>query len=184
MLRLPVLGLALALAVGLPSFRRDAAAAQATDAQAKAAWILNFARYVHWPSNTFAATNTPIRVGVLGKDPILQELSVTLKGQRIDGHGFVVKAVVSDPEVLACQILFISSSERRRLRELSEKLKAFGVLTVGDTDEFLDQGGVINFVLREKALRFDINVTTAQAARIKLDAKLLHVARTVRGRYD
>ena len=169
-------------AAGIPP--RPSPSGQATDAQAKAAWILNFARFVEWPSNAFTSSQSPILVGVLGKDPITQDLQATLERQLIHGRRFLVRPVATDPELRACQILFVSSTERRRLRELPDRIRGACVLTVGDTDDFLDHGGVINFVLREKSVRFEINITTAQAAGIKLDANLLRVALAVRGRYD
>ena len=80
--------------------------------------------------------------------------------------------------------MFVSSSERRRLRELRDRLKGVPVLTVGETEDFLDQGGIINFMLKGQSIRFEISVLSAQSAGLKLDARLLGAANAVRGKYE
>jgi len=58
------------------------------------------------------------------------------------------------------------------------------VLTVGESPEFLDQGGIINFLLKDGSVRFEINLEPARIARLKLDANLLTVAVSVRGKHE
>ena len=81
-------------------------------------------------------------------------------------------------------MIFIAASERRRLREIFQSMKGLPILTVGEADGFLDQGGVINFLLKGKDLGFEISVKSAQAAGLRLDAKFLEIADSVRGKYD
>ena len=83
-----------------------------------------------------------------------------------------------------CHILFVASSERRRWRDVRQRLKGAPVLTVGEFDDFLDQGGVINFLLKGQLVRFEISLESAKAAGLRLDARLLSVADSVRGKYD
>ncbi len=152
--------------------------------QVKAVWLLNFARFVEWPATAFPNARSPVVVGVLGKDPFGRELEQALDGKTVQGRCFQIKRVSTDPEMRGCHILFVASSERRRSRDLPEKLKGACVLTVGESDEFLDQGGIINFLLKDKTVRFEINLKAAQSAELKLDANLLKVAVAVRGKYD
>jgi hypothetical protein len=78
----------------------------------------------------------------------------------------------------------VSTSERRRFREILQRLRTRTVLTVSEADEFLDAGGVVNFVLKGKSIRFEINVQAAQATGLKMEANLLKVAVSVRGKYE
>ena len=155
-----------------------------SEQEIKAAWLFNFARFVEWPTNSFATQTAPIVVGVVGKDPFGKELEKALVGRTIRGRPVLLKRGLAESDLANCHLLFISPSERRRLRDLPEKLRGAPVLTVGETDEFLDQGGIINFVIKENAVRFEINVRPAQRAGLKLDANLLKVAVSVRGRYE
>jgi hypothetical protein len=150
----------------------------------KAAWLFNFARFVEWPTNTFANASTPLVVGVVGRDPFGWELEKTFAGRTIRGRPVVLKRNLSESEVASCHLIYVGAAERRRSRDLLEKVWGTPVLTVGETDDFLDQGGIINFVIKEKAVRFEINVRSAQSAGLKLDANLLKVAVSVRGRYE
>lgn len=55
------------------------------------------------------------------------------------------------------------------------------VLTVGETDQFAAHGGVIQLILRDKQVRFEINVDAASQEGLKISSKLLALARIVSG---
>jgi len=152
--------------------------------QVKSAWLLNFARFVEWPPSSFPNTKTPFVVGVLGRGPLGRELEQAFAGKVVKGRAFEVRRLTSDSDLRGCHILFFISSEKRRIRDYLEKLSGLPVLTVGESDEFLEQGGIINFLLKDKSVRFEINLKAAQAAGLKLDANLLKVAVSVRGKYE
>ncbi len=163
---------------------RPAEDVQLSEYQVKAALLLNFVRYSEWPASAFAGDRSPYVVGVVGRDPFGRDLERAFEGKSVKGRPFLLKRVSSDQEMRECHLLFVSSSERRRLRDLPERLKGSPVLTVGESAEFLDQGGVINFLIKDGSVRFEINPEAAQAARLKLDANLLKVAVSVRRKYD
>jgi len=150
----------------------------------KSAWLLNFARFVDWPTTAFESPQSPIVIGIAGKDPFGRLLEKAFSGKTVKGRSLLVKRMAVDQKLSRCHILFVSVSERRRFRDIFEKLRASAVLTVGEADGFLDEGGIVNFVLKEKSVRFEINVQAAQAASLKMEANLLKVAVSVRGRYE
>jgi hypothetical protein len=155
-----------------------------TEYEVKAAWLLNFARFIDWPSDAFASPADPIVVGVVGKDPFGPHLERTFAGKNVKGRTLAIKRLAADQDLKGCHILFLSSSEKKRHREILEKLKNAPVLTVGEADELLDQGGVISFVRKEGTVRFAINLNAAQRAQLKASANLLKVALSVKGKYD
>ncbi len=175
--------LRLALASLLASATR-APAAEAPEYRIKATWMVNFARFIDWPAASFADADAPIILGVLGKDPFGAELEATVKGVTVKGRSLVVRRFTADQDFSRCHILFISASERRRQRDCLQRLKQAPVLTVGENDDFLAHGGVVNFRLKEGAVRFDINVDAAQPAGLRISAQLLRVAASVNGRYE
>jgi len=151
--------------------------------QVKAAWLLNFARFIDWPTGRFNSLDAPIVIGVVGADPFGRNLELTFKDKNVKGRAFLLQRLSTDQDLAACHIIFVSASERRKQRELCEKLKAAGVLTVGDNEEFLAHGGMINFVAKDASIRFNVNLEAAQAAGLKLSSQLLKVAVTVKGKY-
>lgn len=161
-----------------------AADAPRSEYQVKAALLLNFVRFSEWPSAAFAGTNSPFVIGVLGRDPFGKDLERTFEGKIVRGRAFIIRRLSDEQGMRNCHLLFISYSERRRLRDLREKLKGAAVLTVGEMDEFLDYGGVINIRLKNGSVKFDINLKAAQDAQLKLDANLAGSAESVRGKYE
>jgi hypothetical protein len=163
---------------------RPAEQAPLSEYQVKAALLLNFVRYSDWPAGGFAKTNSPYVIGIVGRDPFGADLERTFERKIVKGRTFLLKRVSSEQEIRACHLLFAPSSERRRSRDLLEKIKGAPVLTVGESADFLDQGGAINLLIKDGSVRFEINLEPARIGRLKLDANLLDLAVSVRGKYD
>jgi hypothetical protein len=144
--------------------------------QVKAAFILNFARFVDWPASAFASSNSPLVVGVLGQDPFEGALKTTLSGKTVEAHPLVVKQVSRPEEVLQCHILFISESEKPRLEKIFKDVSRHPILTVSDIDDFTDAGGIIWLKRRQDMIRFEINRTAAEATGLKISARLFKLA--------
>ena len=179
-----VLAMATVILIGAGPVGSRAQETTFSEYEVKAAWLLNFARFVNWPTNTFQSLESPIVVGVAGKDPFGRLLEKAFAGKTVKGRSLVVRHPTTDQELRQCHIVFVSNSERRRLREILEKLGNHAVLTVGESEDFLDQGGVVNFVLKEKSIRFEINVQAAKSAGLRMEANLLKIATSVRGKYE
>ena len=102
-----------------------------------------------------------------------------IEDKTVNGHRLEVAHPEGVPQARACQILFLSASEKPRLREILQGLKGASVLTVGDTPGFAQMGGIINFVLDDNRVRFEINQKAAELMHLKLSARLLTVAKLV-----
>jgi YfiR/HmsC-like len=144
--------------------------------QIKAAFLFNFAKFVEWPAEAFAARNSPVVIGVLGDNPFGADLDRTVHGKTVNDHPFAVKELHGIDEGTNCHILFISTSEKKRLPEIFAHLKGVSVLTVGETDGFTETGGMINFVIQGNKIRFQINDTAARNAGLKINSKLITLA--------
>lgn len=145
----------------------------------KAAFLYNFTKFVEWPPAAFS--DGSFRVCVLGDDPFGKSLK-DLTGQEAAGRRLQVLAfqdAIARPE--DCHILFVSRSERGRLPAILSEVRKSPVLTVADTDGFLSDGGIINFLLEGTKIRFEINQEAADRAGIKISSKLLRLAKNVKG---
>ncbi len=170
---------AAALLLGWAPLAAPQAAPAATEHEIKAAFLLNFAKFVEWPASAHPAADSPIRVGVLGDDPFGNVLDRTLKGRSVQGRSFVVERS-KDPETLkSCHILFVAASEKEWVKPILGALKGLPILTVGEAAGFAHARGVVNFVLQEKLVRFEINPDAAARAGLKVSSKLLQLARIV-----
>jgi hypothetical protein len=153
----------------------------ASEAQIKAVFLFNFAKYVEWPAAAFPNATAPIAIGVLGRDPFGDYLQ-HVEGKMLQGHPFVIKHLAPDSDVSGCQILFISHSEASRMREILEKTSALPILTVGEDEPFAQNGGIIRFVLKNGNVRLAIDLNAAQKAGLTISSKLLAVADVVKGK--
>ncbi len=153
-----------------------------TEHQVKALFLLNFAKYVEWPANAFADASAPMVIGVISEGKFQDELARAVAGKSASGRRIILQPVANDGDLEKCHILFISDSEKKRLGEILGKIKARPVLTVGETDQFMEHGGVINFVKKEGKVRLEINLEAARQAKLQISSKLLNVADEVKGK--
>jgi len=157
------------------------AEAQALDEyQVKAALLFNFIKFVEWPDEAFSDDSAPIVVGVVGDDPFGNALDQAINGKSIRGRQVVARRLQWGQDLRACHLLFISPSERKRLPQIVASLSGASVLTLNDTGQVNQPGGIINFILEANKVRFEINASMAEQARLKISSKLLALAKTVR----
>lgn len=142
----------------------------ANEYEVKAAFILNFVRFVEWPDDAFGDGGSLV-VGIVGDDPFRGALD-QLSGNTVDGRRLVVRQLRSTDNLRACQILFVSSSERNRLGKIMESVRGASVLTIGEVPQFNQVGGVIRFIVQDNKVRFEINTTAAVQARLRISSKL------------
>lgn len=154
-------------------------AARALEYQVKAAFLLNFTRFVEWPSDAFTAPGDPVTICVVGDDPFGESLDAVVQGETVNGRRLKVHRTRDVPELRKdCHLVFVPRSTGRQ-SEILSALRGTGRLTVGEGDGFLTDGGVIRFVLDQNRVRFEINLAAAEANRLKLSSKLLRLARRV-----
>ena len=154
--------------------------ARPTDYLVKATYLYNFGRFVEWPRKAATAQSGPFTVCVFGQDPFGPSLDATLAGETIGGKTIVAKRISSAEESDDCQILFLSLSDDSRLNKTIADLDKKAVLTVSDMPQFVKRGGMIQFVLEGKKVRFEVNLTATQDAGLGLSSELLKVATAVR----
>ena len=162
------------------SWRVQAQQPKANEFQVKAAYLYNFGRFVEWPDQNASGKGDGFEICVLGADPFGSTLDATLARETIAGKSVTAKRIAKPQDVDHCRILFISSSEQDHLKEVLMALDNASVLTVSDIPRFSERGGMIGFILDGDRVRFDVNLASAQDARLTLSSELLKVATNVR----
>jgi len=151
----------------------------ASEYEIKAAFLLNFTKFVEWPSTAFAAAESSLAICILAKDPFGRTLDDLVQGEAVNGRKIEVRRLSDLPQPRACQVVFVGLPEK----DLSKTLSSLGpgVLSVGEGESFIRNGGIIGFVIEKRRVRFDINQAAAERAGLKLSSRLLGVARSVEG---
>ena len=145
----------------------------------KAAFLYQFANYTEWPPDAFADKNAPFIFGILGENPISDILN-GLTNKFVGGRAILVKKCSRWDEARDCHLLFIGSSEKNNLTAILGSLKTRSILTVADTDSFLDSGGIIHLITANNRVGFEINLAAAEEAKLKISPEVLRLAKKIR----
>lgn len=156
-------------------------AAGPSEAQVKAAYLINFAKLTDWPAATFDAGQGEFQACLLtqrgeGIGPALARLA----GKNIQGRALQVKQGARLNELRACQLLVLESGEERQLPAVLEALGNSPTLTVGDFEDFGRKGGMIELGIQDKRIVFDVNLDASTRSGLNFSAQLLKLARVIR----
>jgi len=167
--------------------------------QIKAAFLYNFIKFVDWPKEKVTDSNDTIIIGIICEDPFGNAFD-PIGDKEVKGRKVVIKRFKSFEELekhnknnksernegietlRKCHLLFIGSSEKKDSEKIIEALEGSSVLTVGETAGFLEAGGIINFLVEDKKVSFEVNLTAAQKAGLNIRSKLLRLAKKVVGK--
>lgn len=158
------------------------AQAPATEYEIKAAYLLNFGKFVQWPQTTNSSSLENFSICVMGDDPFGAMLDATVHAEKISGKPVVARRINRTKDATSCQVLFISRSEEKRIRTFLPALNKAGVLTVSDMPGFIDHDGMIQFTLIGNRVRFEVNLDSVQSGGLTLSSELLKVASFVKGK--
>lgn len=148
--------------------------------EVKAAMLHRLTNFVEWPSSAYPDPQGPTVFCVLGRDPFGDFLASMVSKQAANGRPAQIRRLQNVKEVRGCHVLYISTSERKNVAQIFSGLKGSNVLTVGEMAQFAEGGGMIQFSLEERQVRFAINLDAASRAELKISSRLLALARIVR----
>jgi YfiR/HmsC-like len=157
------------------------------EGQVKAAFLYNFAQFIQWPSQAFAERDTPFTICATG-DPFEGVLEKTVEGKRLNGRRMVVRRMTPTDNMQGCHLVYIGRLESRRTTEVIKATdhifaaEGVPILTVGDSEDFINAGGMIRFTEIGDRVRFEINPEAAERVSLRLSSRLLRLADVVRPR--
>ena len=150
------------------------------ESRIKAAYLYQFGRYVEWPAKAFPNSQSPFVIAVLKTDPIVADLEQIAESKRIQDRPIRVQQFSSPGDVPACHILYLSPSLAPEAQaEIIRRLARHGTLLVGDSQAFINWGGVVRFTVEENKVRIYIARKAAEREGLAISAKLLQVASVV-----
>jgi hypothetical protein len=173
--------LSAAVLLALGAGGQCAAQGATSEQDVKAAFLYKFAGYVEWPDPAFPNAEAPIVIGVLGDDALAAALDQAVAGRAVNGRRMSVRRMKPGEAADGLHILFVGRSEVGRIAQILRGPAPRPVLTVTDSEGALDQGSMINFLVADRRVRFEISVPSAERSQLKLSSRLLAVAAQVRG---
>ena len=151
------------------------------ESEVKAAFLYKFLGFVDWPEKVFASPAAPLVVGVLGADEMEARLQQLVPGHAVQGHPIIVRHVKSHADSFeGLHAIYVGRVDPSRLDDVAAKARELSVLTVSDAPDGVDYGFIINFLLDEGRVRFDVSTEAAQASKLVLSSRLLAVAHRVK----
>jgi hypothetical protein len=150
-----------------------------SQAEIKAAFLLNFARFAQWSTISIPESPTLLMFCFDGAEDVRLAFQTVAGGKEIEGRKIEIRKISLPVDARTCDVVFANDSKRDREIKLLKTAQDAGALTVGDGPEFLSCAGMIQLFVDDNRMRFDINMTAVGRANIKLSSKLLALARHV-----
>lgn len=168
-----------ALAVAVLAGSGSLHAQQVGEYQLKAAFLVKFTAFVVWPSKAMPPAKDPFVIGIVGTDPFGRTLDLAVKDKSVDGHPIVVRRYSWGQPLDACRIVFVADAEAQKLSRLMVATQGKPILTVGESERFAQQGGMIGLRVVNSRASMDVNLGAAKANGLAIRAGLLQVANSV-----
>jgi hypothetical protein len=145
----------------------------------KAAFVYQFPQFVEWPAAVWR--DAPgVQICILHPNPFGRELEALVRGESLNGRPLSIREVAGPDGLGGCHVLFIPGNSPAG-GEVLKAARGSPVLTIGEGERFLDQGGIIALRIVERRIRFEINAAAAQKVGLRISSQLLSLALNVRG---
>jgi hypothetical protein len=141
----------------------------------KADFLMHLTNFVAWPPDAYKLPDDPFVLGVLEPDPFGSVLEDAVHGQTVGDRAIVIKRYRRLKDVGPCNMLFIPAEAERKGPPNLDGLRDRPILTVGETDDFSNAGGIIRFVTLRDRITLMINMEAAQESKLSISSKLLSV---------
>src|SRR5262245_53464512 len=164
-------GVFLALSLALLAGAWDARAQDDPEHRVKADFLYKFIGYVDWPAASFPRPDTPFTIAVVGAEPLAAELTQAVAGRAVNERPVVVKRLKAGDSLAGVHMLFVGKAESGRLAQIVPAAQQRSVLTVTESDGALAQGSVINFLVADRRVRFEVGLDAAEKSGLKLSSR-------------
>lgn len=147
--------------------------------EVKAALLYKLAKFTEWPPEAFLDEPEHLVYCVVGRGPMGDALVEAVEGKAVGGREVVVRRVSKAGDFSGCQVVFLHSTEDHELVKVLSALGNRPVLLVGESRCFATRGGMINLIVEDERIRFEINPMRSQEAHLRISPNLLNLARIV-----
>lgn len=136
----------------------------------KAIYLYHFANFVRWPD----PTPKSIRYCTLGNDTVILILKQILYKKNQSNRSTSVTSIVNLNQASGnCEVLYITESKLQMLQKIPQ---LSGVLTVSDSQHFLQHGGMIELRSVNNRIKPAIALDNVTKGQLTISSRLLRVA--------
>jgi hypothetical protein len=154
----------------------SAAHVDASEYGLKSVFLYQFCRFMEWPTSAFSSPHDPLVIGVIGDDPFGQLLNEAVEGETYHGRPIRIEHYRNAREIKRCHILFVTHSEEDQVDQILSSVAGKNIITVGETDGFLDHGGMIALTAERNKVHVRVNQSSLRSANVDVSSKLLRIA--------
>ncbi|MBW4090910.1 MAG: YfiR family protein [Proteobacteria bacterium] len=140
----------------------------------KATYLYKIPQFVSWPPGTLPPT--AFRLCVVGRHPFGGVLDQAVRGQMVQQRPIVVRRYRTITANPGCQLMYVAGSADQSVASVLAMVRGQPVLTVTDGQTDRKARGIINFVLAQGRVRFQISARAAAANGLAISSKLLSLA--------
>jgi hypothetical protein len=155
---------------------------EVSDFAIKAAYLSKFGGFIRWPDAAFSSDTSPITICVIGDSPVAGALQKVVSGRPSSARALEVRNVKTVAADSGCHIIFVGDTDAARVAQILGTLRGSGVLTVTDLPKMGTTPAVINFVIKENHVRFEIDEQAAIDNGLAISSQLLGLAVSVKTR--
>ncbi len=155
-----------------------AAHAATTESAVKAGFIYNFTKFIEWPASTGMYAN--FNLCVVG-DSHLEDSLHALEGKMVGGKPLSLHLNVAGENLKSCQMIFVAEDDDQAVQALLKELASLPVVTISDSPDFVQKGGMIGLVRDGTRMGFEVNLAAANLSGVHISSQLLKLAKSVRG---
>jgi hypothetical protein len=152
-----------------------------TEYKLKSVLLYKLTRFVEWPA-ALSVEKSDFKICLLGRDDFGSALQALEQHQVAGKQIKVLRFDQSEQIDTDCRIVFVSSSKQPFIPSIIQRLAPYPILTVGESDGFAQQGGMIQFALKNKKISFEINNHKVLACKLKIAAPLLQMSTIVKAK--
>jgi YfiR/HmsC-like len=158
------------------------ARAQVGEYAVKAAFLYKFGLFVEWPDSAFPSPVSPVNLCIVGDDPFGKSLDAVVAGAQVKGRNVIIRRLQTVGRNPSCHILYAGGSEEQSEAQIIETVRGSNVLTVSDGRGSNAGDAIINFVVADKRVRFDIDDEAAAENNMLISSQLMNLALNVKRR--
>lgn len=151
--------------------------------QLKAVLLFNFVRYTYWPDVVFNDNDSPYTICFYGENTFTVELERTIHGETVRKRALALRNLDDLDQLTDCQIIYVGQADESSERDVLSRSKAYPILTMGEKDGFVPNGGMVGFVKKSNSkMGFEVNPEAVSDARLRISANLLQLAKIIHQR--
>lgn len=143
--------------------------------QSKAARVTRLAQVTTWPAQKLTL-DASLVIGVFGDEDMVNYLQEAVQGRRINGHEVVVRYCSSLTQIPSCHVLFVGKMDQKRQGAILRRASAESILTLGDSDAFMERGGIVCLTMKDGVAQFTFNNSNLKRSRLEIDPETLALA--------